>query len=312
MCPIFRATHEEAATPRAKANLMRHLLQPGADPRLLSSDEVRAVADLCVNCKMCADECPAHVNVPKLMLQVKAANVAEHGLDRTDWAMARTESFAGLGSAFAPLANAAAGESRWPAGCSKSCSACRAAAVCRPSPSGVSCASASRRGWTRKPRSARPRVAYFVDIFANYNDPLIAEAVVAVLHHNGIEVYVPAAPGRLRHGAAGLRRPGDRPRNRAGEPAHPRRPGPRGLSDPLLGADRRRDAAARRPRSPRRPRRPPGGRADGRIHGVSVGPASAGQSAHRLPAAAVRRRSSCAVPSESAGPAAGGSGAVVA
>ena len=33
MCPIFRATHEEAATPRAKANLMRRLLQPDADPR---------------------------------------------------------------------------------------------------------------------------------------------------------------------------------------------------------------------------------------------------------------------------------------
>ena len=64
MCPIFRATPDEAATPRAKANLMRRLLQPDADPARLSSDEVRAVADLCVNCKMCAVECPAHVNVP--------------------------------------------------------------------------------------------------------------------------------------------------------------------------------------------------------------------------------------------------------
>jgi len=44
MCPIFRATHDEAATPRAKANLMRHLLASGADPQALSSDEVRAVA----------------------------------------------------------------------------------------------------------------------------------------------------------------------------------------------------------------------------------------------------------------------------
>jgi Fe-S oxidoreductase len=50
---------------------------------------------------------------------------------------------------------------------------------------------AVRRGWTRRPRSARPRVAYFVDVFANYNDPEIGEATVAVLHHNGVEVYVP-------------------------------------------------------------------------------------------------------------------------
>ncbi|MFO0880662.1 MAG: FAD-linked oxidase C-terminal domain-containing protein [Gemmataceae bacterium] len=32
MCPIFRATHAEAASPRAKANLMRHLLEAGSDP----------------------------------------------------------------------------------------------------------------------------------------------------------------------------------------------------------------------------------------------------------------------------------------
>src|SRR5262249_23155512 len=53
---------------------------------------------------------------------------------------------------------------------------------------------AERRGWSRRPRSDRPRVAYFVDVFANYNDPTIAESVVAVLHHNGVEVYVP--PGQ--------------------------------------------------------------------------------------------------------------------
>src|SRR5262249_47044608 len=82
MCPIFRATRAEAASPRAKANLLRHLLQAGGNGRQLGSDEVREVADLCVNCKMCALECPAHVNIPKLMLEAKAANVAEHGLAR--------------------------------------------------------------------------------------------------------------------------------------------------------------------------------------------------------------------------------------
>jgi FAD/FMN-containing dehydrogenase/Fe-S oxidoreductase len=194
MCPIFRATHDEAATPRAKANLMRHLLQPDADPHLLSSDAVRAVADLCVNCKMCAHECPARVNVPKLMLQAKAANVAEHGLDRTDWAMARTEEFARLGSAFAPLANAMLNNplARWLL--EKLFGVSRRRRL--PAFAGRSfLRAAARNGWTRKPRSARPRVAYFVDIFANYNDPLLAESVVAVLHHNDIEVYVPPRQG---------------------------------------------------------------------------------------------------------------------
>jgi Fe-S oxidoreductase len=182
MCPLFRATHAEAATPRAKANLMRLLLRPDSDPRLLSSDDVRAVADLCVNCKMCASECPAHVNVPKLMLEAKAANVAEHGLSRHDWVLARAEGFAWLGSALAPLANAVLGNpvARWLMeklfGVSR----------LRRLPAFAHrnfLRRARHRGWTRRPRSARPRVAYFVDVFANYNDPLIAEAVVAVLQH---------------------------------------------------------------------------------------------------------------------------------
>ena len=201
MCPIFRVTGDEAATPRAKANLLRELLQPDADPRQLAAADVRAVADLCVNCKMCAHECPAHVNVPKLMLEAKAANVARHGLDRGDWVLARTESFAQLGSALAPLVNGLLENDivRWLLeklfGISRK----------RRLP-GFAVNSflriAHRRGWTRKPRSARPRVAYFIDVFANYNDPTIAEAVVSVLHHNGIEAYVP--PGQIGCGMAPL------------------------------------------------------------------------------------------------------------
>ena len=201
MCPIFRATHEEAATPRAKANLMRRLLQPDADPTRLAAADVRAVADLCVNCKMCAVECPAHVDVPKLMLEAKAANTARHGLDRADWAMARTELFARLGSALAPFTNPllASRTVRWLLEKLFGVSSRRRLPAFAPR---SFLRNAWRRGWTRRPRSARPRVAYFVDVFANYNDPEIAEATVAVLHHNGVEVYVP--PGQIGCGMAPL------------------------------------------------------------------------------------------------------------
>jgi FAD/FMN-containing dehydrogenase/Fe-S oxidoreductase len=190
MCPVFHATHDEAATPRAKANLLRHLLQENGDAKSLSSDDVRAVADLCVNCKMCAVECPAHVDVPKLMLEAKAANVAEHGLDRKDWFLARSETLARWGSAFAPLANhfLSSPTFRWVLekmlGLAQERRLPKLAA--RPF-----LRRARRKGWCRKPRSGRPRVAYFVDTYANYIDPQIAEAVTAVLHHHGYDVYVP-------------------------------------------------------------------------------------------------------------------------
>jgi Fe-S oxidoreductase len=201
MCPIFRATYAEAATPRAKANLMRYLLRDGGDPQALSSDAVRAVSDLCVNCKMCAVECPAHVDVPRLMLEAKAANVVRHGLRRADWVLSRAESFARLGSAAAPLVNAALASrgGRWLLeklfGVSRRR---RLPAFAHRS----FLRRAERRGWTRPPHPSRPRVAYFVDVFANYNDPLLGEAVALVLQHNGIEVYVP--PGQRGCGMAPL------------------------------------------------------------------------------------------------------------
>jgi FAD/FMN-containing dehydrogenase/Fe-S oxidoreductase len=211
MCPIFRATHAEAATPRAKANLLRYLLEESTAQPALSAAEVRSVADLCVNCKMCALECPAHVDIPKLMLEAKAANVAEHGLDRKDWFFARLEGFARWGSAFALLVNLglASRSVRWLLeklfGLSRRRRLPRFAV--RPF-----MRLARRRGWSRKPANgaptadtndpAPPRVAYFVDVFANYNDPLIGEATVAVLRHNGVEVFVP--PGQRGCGMAAL------------------------------------------------------------------------------------------------------------
>jgi FAD/FMN-containing dehydrogenase/Fe-S oxidoreductase len=190
MCPIFRVLPEEEATPRAKANLLRNLLREDADPRLLASNEVRAIADLCVNCRMCARECPSQVDIPRLMLATKAIHAEQQGLDRADAVLARTEWYAWLASRLAPVVNVllATRTFRWFVeklfGISRQ----------RRFPTFAATnflQRARHRGWTRKPEIGGPRVAFFVDLFATYNDPQIAEAVVAVLHHNGIEVYVP-------------------------------------------------------------------------------------------------------------------------
>jgi FAD/FMN-containing dehydrogenase/Fe-S oxidoreductase len=191
-CPVFRATGDEAATPRAKANLLRHLLQADADGRQFAADDVRAVADLCVNCKMCAHECPAHVDIPKLMLEAKAANVAEHGLDRSEWFLARLETVVRWGSAFSLLTNLSLGSRtmRWVL------KRLFGLAPTRRLPRfslRTFMALAKRRGWTRRPRGGRPWVAYFTDVFANYVDPQVAEASVRVLQHNGFDVFVPPA-----------------------------------------------------------------------------------------------------------------------
>jgi FAD/FMN-containing dehydrogenase/Fe-S oxidoreductase len=191
MCPIFRADPDEAATPRAKANLLRHILAEENALERLASDEVRAVADLCVNCKMCGLECSSKVKVPKLMLEAKAQHVEEHGLSWEDWVLARTERFAAFGSSFAWLVNPALKSRSFRWVLQKLLGLSRRRTL-PPFAAQSFLNRAVRRGWTRKPHGGhRPRVAYFVDVFANYNDPAIAEATVAVLQHNGIEVYVP-------------------------------------------------------------------------------------------------------------------------
>ncbi len=191
MCPVFHATHEEAASPRAKVNLLRQILMEEEGFPNLPSNEVREVADLCVNCKMCARECPSRVNIPKLMLEAKAANVSEHGLERKDWFFARLEAFSRWASPFALFVNLALANKtiRWLLEGTFGLSRYR-----RIPPFALRSflQRARRRGWTRMPRGKNPKVAYFVDLFANFNDPSIAEAVVAVLHHNNIDVIIPS------------------------------------------------------------------------------------------------------------------------
>lgn len=190
MCPIFRATHDEAATPRAKANLLRQLLQAPADTLTIASDEVRAVADLCVNCKMCAFECPAHVNIPKLMLEAKAANVAKHGLDRSRWFFSRMQRAARWGSKVPLFMNLLLQSrlGRWLFG------RLFGLATRRRLPRFARhtfLTQAARSGWTKKPENGKPQVALFVDLYANHFDPSVAVAATRVLQHHGFDVYVP-------------------------------------------------------------------------------------------------------------------------
>ncbi len=213
MCPVFRATGAEAATPRAKANLLRALLGPDGDPVRLTADDVRDVADLCINCKMCRDECRGRVDVPKLVLEAKAAHHAEHGLDRADWALARVESLAALAGNFSFTSNALLNSrvARWVV--EKLFGLSRRRTLPRFTHR-TFLRRARKMGLTQRPRggpAAAPNVvapgpdvagfrldvpsarklAYFADTYANYNDPQIGEATVAVLRHHGFEVHVP-------------------------------------------------------------------------------------------------------------------------
>jgi FAD/FMN-containing dehydrogenase/Fe-S oxidoreductase len=198
MCPTFRATHSERAAPRAKANLFRSILEGGlADA---TEDELRSVAELCVNCKMCATECPGKANIPKLMLEAKAANHASLGWRRSAWFLARIEGLATSGSQFALTSNFLLRRPsvRW---AFERLFGLARHRTLHAFSFRTFLGRARQRGLTKRPPSG-PGVAYFVDTFANLFDPSLGEATVAVLRHNGLAVYVP--PKQRGSGAMAL------------------------------------------------------------------------------------------------------------
>jgi FAD/FMN-containing dehydrogenase/Fe-S oxidoreductase len=192
MCPSFRGSHREAASPRAQANLVRQLLAGEIDPRLWGAEEFNANADLCIHCKQCRTECPSGVDVSSLMLEAKAAYVEKHGLPTRDWISSRIELWARLGSQFPPLFNSLMSRRgvRWLLERLLGLSRRRVLPPVR----AVSFTRRAARLGLNKPRPQQtgPRVVYFVDVFANYFDQELAEAVVAVLRNAGVNVYVPA------------------------------------------------------------------------------------------------------------------------
>ncbi|MFM8930386.1 MAG: substrate-binding domain-containing protein, partial [Gemmataceae bacterium] len=105
MCPIFRVEPTEETTPRAKANLMRAVLTGRLDANLLKTDAFKQLADLCVNCHQCRLECPASVDIPRLMTECKGQYVATNGLSRADWFLTRLDRVAAWASLVRPFAN---------------------------------------------------------------------------------------------------------------------------------------------------------------------------------------------------------------
>ncbi|MGD0898730.1 MAG: anaerobic glycerol-3-phosphate dehydrogenase subunit C [Thermoguttaceae bacterium] len=189
MCPIFRITPCEEASPRAKANLIRGILTRSVELSRITSEQFKEIADLCIHCHSCDLECPAGVDIPKLMMESKAAYVAANGLRLADWTMTRLDLLSALGGRFAPVTNWALGnrQVRWLM--EKTLGIAQGRKLPRVS-SRSFLRRAARRRLCRPTRRSGHKVLYFVDTFANYHDPPLGEALVAVMKHNGVSVYV--------------------------------------------------------------------------------------------------------------------------
>ncbi|GAB4251246.1 MAG: FAD-binding and (Fe-S)-binding domain-containing protein [Thermoleophilia bacterium] len=234
MCPTFKATGREHASPRAKANLLRNVIRGKLDPTAsYTQDAVKTVTDYCIVCGMCALECPSNVNIPKLMLEAKSRYRAGRSAKPVDALLGRAELVSQAGHLAAPLANSllnqhwlrTAGEKLagidrrriLPGYARKSFAqmvreraqgttvppvAPAAAGGAPGSTSALGTTSAADATNARGAASAvaagggrSPAVAFFWDLYANYNDPSLAQTMDNLLRAHGLTVYYPPQKG---------------------------------------------------------------------------------------------------------------------
>jgi Fe-S oxidoreductase len=189
MCPINRMNPREEASPRAKANLVRGLLAGQLPEDTLLQDVCKEVADLCVHCHMCRLECPANVDIPKLMLEAKAAYVTTNGQKLHDWLLTRIDTLADLAGRLPGIANwaIASPQARWLL--EKAVGIAQVRKLPRFARRSFLQQSALRR-LHLPPRTSAEKIVYFVDTYANHFDTQLGEALVAVMRHNDVAVFV--------------------------------------------------------------------------------------------------------------------------
>ncbi|MEA1949911.1 MAG: anaerobic glycerol-3-phosphate dehydrogenase subunit C, partial [Planctomycetota bacterium] len=201
MCPMFRIRLTEESSPRAKANLARALLTKQLELESLTSEELKAVVDLCYNCHMCVLDCPANVDIPRIVAECKAAHATAKGLPPIDHAMMRLDLIGSMAGSFPRIANwaLANGQMRWLL--EKTLGIAQGRKVPRVSSPSFMRRAAKRR-LTQPRRQRELKVAYFVDTYANFFDPSLAEALIAILKHNGVAVFVP--PEQMQAGTSAI------------------------------------------------------------------------------------------------------------
>lgn len=199
-CPMFRVLPIEEASPRAKANLLRGVLTGQLDPDQLATDAAKQIADLCFGCHQCRIECPATVDIPRIVNEMKAQYVVTNGLPLSDWLVTRIDRVASVASMLPRLSNHVLGNRTWRWLLERLFGLAQA----RPLPPlarRTFLRYAVGRRWHKPSPHGGVKVVYFVDQFATYHDPQIGIALAEVLLHNEIDVYVP-----LRQLASGIAR----------------------------------------------------------------------------------------------------------
>jgi Fe-S oxidoreductase len=185
MCPSYMVTLDEQDTTRARANMLRSVIEGTLPPEELTGRRMKEVMDLCVGCKACKTECPSRVDVASMKTDVLSQAGREHGFSLRQKAAGHIRRQLALAALVPSLYNAVAGTRL----------ARHAAALAgidpRRSLPRVAAMTFSKR-FPGLPQGAGPaEVALFNDTWNEYQRPEVGEGAVRLFAAAGARIHLP-------------------------------------------------------------------------------------------------------------------------
>ncbi len=185
MCPSYMVTLDEQDTTRARANMLRSVLDGTLPPEELTGERMSEVMDLCVGCKACKTECPSQVDVASMKTEVLSQMGKANGFGFRQKAAGRVRRQLALASRVPALYNAVAGT-----GLARRVAALGGIDRRRSLPR-VSRETFSSR-FPSLPQGGGPaEVALFNDTWNEYQRPEIGEGAVRLFAAGGVRVLLP-------------------------------------------------------------------------------------------------------------------------
>ena len=187
MCPSYQATRDERDSTRGRANVLRLAITGQAGLNGLTDPAVREVLDLCLECKACKAECPTNVDMARLKAEVLYRYHREHGFPWRSRVFGHVADLGRWGCRLAPVSNwiARGRAGRWFGKALLGIDRRRQP----PAFAGRTLArSLAPLLASEAPDDPSPGILLIPDTFANYYEPDVGEAAVALFQRAGCRV----------------------------------------------------------------------------------------------------------------------------
>lgn len=181
MCPSYMVTRDESDTTRGRANVLRLAMSGRFGDIGLADEGVKAVLDLCLECRACKSECPVGVDVARYKSEFLAGYWQRHGKPLATRIFGRIDELAVIGSRTAPIANAVSSSAL-----GRRLTEALTGVDRRRLPPRWAHRTLRQRLAGARTRTGVPHSVLFADTFTSHVEPVIGVAAFDVLDHCGL------------------------------------------------------------------------------------------------------------------------------